>query len=73
MHRLKMAYPVLELGKDKVVAELREYLMRYTNLYTIGRAGKFEYTHVHDLLRQGKELAKLLKVETREPAALDSA
>ncbi len=73
VHRLKMAYPVLELGKDKVVAELREYLMRYTNLYTIGRAGKFEYTHVHDLLRQGKELAKLLKIETREPAALGSA
>jgi len=63
VHRLKMAYPVLELGKDKVVVELREYLMRFTNLYTIGRAGRFEYTHVHDLLRQGKELAKLLSAE----------
>ncbi|MBL0062359.1 MAG: FAD-dependent oxidoreductase [bacterium] len=64
VHRLKMAYPVLELEKDKVVAELRDYLMRFTNLYTIGRAGKFEYTHVHDLLRQGKDLSKLLSAES---------
>ncbi len=66
VHRLKQAYPVLELGKDKVVAELRDYLLRFTNLYTIGRAGRFEYTHVHDLFRQGKELATLLSAEKPE-------
>lgn len=64
VHRLKSAYPVLEMGKDKTVSELRCYLERFSNLYTVGRAGKFEYTHVHDLLRQGKELARLLRIDT---------
>lgn len=64
VHRLRAAYPVLEMGREVVVNELRDFLGRFVNLYTVGRAGRFEYTHVHDLLRQGKELAKLLSVET---------
>lgn len=72
VHRLTKAYPVLELGKEEVVEEIREYLCRFSNLCTVGRAGKFEYTHVHDLMRQGKELAKLLKGETLEVPALDT-
>lgn len=73
VHRLRAAYPVLEMGREAVVSELRDYLSRFVNLYTVGRAGRFEYTHVHDLLRQGKELARLLspEAETSEPALLD--
>lgn len=72
VHRLRAAYPVLELGKEEVVSEVGDYLRRFTNLYTVGRAGKFEYTHVHDLLRQGKDLAKLLRVERGAVRAPDN-
>lgn len=73
VHRLRAAYPVLEVGSEEVVAELRDFLSRFVNLYTVGRAGRFEYTHVHDLMRQAKDLAKLLKVERAELPAFDSA
>ncbi|MCB9367380.1 MAG: FAD-dependent oxidoreductase [Calditrichaeota bacterium] len=72
VHRLHTAYPILELGTAETVAELNEYLNRFVNLYTVGRAGRFEYTHVHDLLRQGKDLAKLLRAETSEARVFDS-
>ncbi|MCB1060697.1 MAG: FAD-dependent oxidoreductase [Calditrichaeota bacterium] len=72
VHRLRKAYPVLELGTDAVIEEIRDYLRRFANLYTVGRVGKFEYTHVHDLLRQGKELATLLSIESVETRALDN-
>lgn len=63
VHRLRRAYPVLEIGIHEKLDELRRYLQRFVNLYVVGRTGRFEYTHVHDLLRQGKELAKLMQTE----------
>jgi protoporphyrinogen oxidase len=73
VHRLKLAYPVLEIGTEEIVSGLRGYLARFLNLYTVGRAGRFEYTHIHDLLRQGKDLAGLLKVEEIPEPAFDIA
>lgn len=69
VHHLQAAYPVLELGTESVVENLLENMARFENLYLCGRAARFEYTHVHDLLRQGKELARVL-VGTEDTIAL---
>lgn len=61
IHRLRAAYPVLEVGVESIVRETQTYLNGLCNLHVVGRAGRFEYTHVHDLLRQGKELAQRIR------------
>jgi protoporphyrinogen oxidase len=55
VYRVPFAYPVLKLGFEETVRELLEYLHRYRNLYIIGRNGEFAYTHIHDLMRVGRE------------------
>ena len=73
VHRLRAAYPVLEIGSQEKVEAVQDYLRRFANLHVIGRAGRFEYTHVHDLCRQGRELARLLTDQTRAALASGNA
>ncbi|MBK8129680.1 MAG: hypothetical protein IPK53_12545 [bacterium] len=69
IHRLRAAYPILEVGVESIVRETQTYLNGLCNLHVVGRAGRFEYTHVHDLLRQGKELAQRMQASV-EPAGI---
>lgn len=55
LHRIPFAYPVLETGFEHVSQEIINYLQRFTNLHLTGRSALFRYTHIHDLLRAGKE------------------
>jgi protoporphyrinogen oxidase len=55
--RLPRAYPVLEVGVEEVVAQITDYLSRFENLVLTGRNGRFEYAHLHDMLRWGKDAA----------------
>ncbi len=55
--RLRYAYPVLTTDAESKVAKIRNYLFEFTNLHIIGRAAEFEYTHFHDLMRKGEQLA----------------
>lgn len=69
VHRLPFAYPVLELATEGRVREVDAHVSRFANLHVVGRAGRFEYVHVHDLVRAGRELveriaATLARVET---------
>ena len=64
--RLNLAYPILELGFEDKVAQLMDWLERFDNLWLSGRNGKFAYTHLHDMMRFGKEIVE-------EQAALVSA
>ena len=59
-HLLPFAYPVYALGYEEEMAVIAEGLAAISNLDTVGRAGGFVYSHLHDQLRFGKDyIAKL--------------
>jgi protoporphyrinogen oxidase len=53
--RLPFAYPVLELGFEDKVRRLQAGLSVLENVQFAGRNGRFQYTHMHDMLRFGKD------------------
>jgi len=57
VRRISHAYPILEVSFERRVAQLSAHLSGFANLKLAGRSGLFEYTHIHDLIRLGKELA----------------
>ncbi|MGQ0637377.1 MAG: FAD-dependent oxidoreductase [Planctomycetaceae bacterium] len=57
-HRLHHAYPILELKYEECVNPALAYLHRFRNLKLAGRNGCFEYTHLHDLMRQGLDAVR---------------
>lgn len=59
-HRLQNAYPVLELGVEDVVEELREFTGRFRNLHLVGRNQLFRYVHIHNLVDDAFELVDRL-------------
>ncbi|HVM95646.1 MAG TPA: hypothetical protein VMT89_04625, partial [Candidatus Acidoferrales bacterium] len=58
--RIANAYPVLDVGAAGRLAHVERYLRRFTNLYRIGRAASFRYSHFHDVMREGRLLAESL-------------
>ena len=54
-HFLANAYPVYSLDYSRDVRIITEELARISNLSTIGRAGLFLYSHLHDQLRLAKD------------------
>jgi protoporphyrinogen oxidase len=60
-HYLANAYPVYTQNYAERVSTIRDSLKPIVNLDTIGRAGLFYYSHLHDQLRFGKNyVASLL-------------
>ena len=55
-HRLHHAYPILELGYESRLAPILAYLGGFENLSLAGRNGCFVYTHLHDMMRSGREI-----------------
>jgi protoporphyrinogen oxidase len=58
--RIADAYPVLDVGAASRLARIEKYLRRFRNLFYIGRAASFRYSHFHDLMREGWLLAESL-------------
>lgn len=56
VHRMKNAYPILDLKSEDVVSQLIDYAGRFRNLQLTGRNGLFLYTHLHDMLRFGMDV-----------------
>jgi protoporphyrinogen oxidase len=54
-HLLFNAYPVYTSGYGRDVAIVLESLGRIQNLETLGRAGRFVYSHLHDQMRFGRD------------------
>ncbi len=54
-HFIPNAYPVYTNGYASDVGVIREGLASIGNLETLGRAGRFVYSHLHDQLRFGKD------------------
>jgi protoporphyrinogen oxidase len=63
-HFVPNAYPVYSSDYGRQVAIVRDALARIENLDSIGRAGRFVYSHLHDQLRFGKDLVAAF-LETR--------
>jgi protoporphyrinogen oxidase len=56
--RLRHAYPVIDTGAEAALEPVHAWLARFDNLRRAGRAGRFAYTHIHDLMREGREVAQ---------------
>jgi protoporphyrinogen oxidase len=59
-HFIPNAYPVCANGYARDVGVIREALASIHNLETLGRAGRFVYSHLHDQLRFGKDCVRRL-------------
>ena len=59
-HFIPNAYPVCANGYARDVGVIREALASIGNLETLGRAGRFVYSHLHDQLRFGKDCVRSL-------------
>jgi protoporphyrinogen oxidase len=55
VHRVPHAYPVLERGIEARVSHLLDYCSRFANLRLAGRNAVFQYAHIHDMFRAGRE------------------
>lgn len=58
VRRIPCAYPVLELGWERGVIPVQEYLAGFANLRLLGRNARFAYTHLHDQVRAARELVE---------------
>lgn len=54
--RMDCAYPLLEIGSEEIAQKLLFFLNRFHNLKVAGRNGKFVYAHLHDMMRDGREI-----------------
>jgi protoporphyrinogen oxidase len=59
-HSIPNAYPVYTIDYANDVGIIRKALAAVVNLETIGRAGRFVYSHLHDQLRFGKDYVRQL-------------
>lgn len=55
--RLPFAYPVLERNFEDKIGRVMEFFDQFENLHFSGRNGKFMYTHLHDMMVYGREIA----------------
>ncbi|MDR4508316.1 MAG: FAD-dependent oxidoreductase [Candidatus Brocadiaceae bacterium] len=56
--RIFNAYPVLEAGFEQKIEPLFKYLSGFENLYLSGRNGLFAYTHIHDHMKNGRNIVR---------------
>jgi len=52
------AYPVIEMGYEKLVEEIKNYLSKFTNLVVIGRSGMFKYNNQDHAIATGLYAAR---------------
>ena len=57
--RLQRAYPILDRGYEKKSQGVIDYAESFGNLQLSGRNSKFLYTHMHDMMRFGKDTIEL--------------
>jgi len=62
--RERHAYPLYELGCEKKLARIKEYLGSFPRLQSVGRQGEFRYINVDDALLTGFAAADRLRAIT---------
>jgi protoporphyrinogen oxidase len=68
-HFIPNAYPVYTSRYSADVAGILDGLARFSNLETLGRAGRFVYSHLQDQLRFGKDYVRSLTEASRAHSA----
>jgi len=68
-HVIPNAYPVYARDYARDARLVREALSRVHNLETLGRAGRFVYSNLHDQLRFGKDYVRELTASRRAHSA----
>ena len=68
-HFIANAYPVYTSHYAEDVAAILDGVGRFENLVTVGRAGRFVYSHLHDQLRFGKDYVRSLTEASRAHSA----
>jgi protoporphyrinogen oxidase len=58
VYPMHYAYPVLGIGFEVKIEKLFNYLKRFQNLAFMGRNSRFEYIHLHDIMKSGKEIVE---------------
>ena len=53
--RMQHAYPVLEKGYEKRVQDVIDFVKGFANLNLSGRNGRYVYSHMHDMMRCGRD------------------
>ena len=56
LRKLENAYPVLENDFETKIQPIFDYLSDFKNLILTGRNGLFEYTHIHDHMKNGRKI-----------------
>jgi len=56
--KIKNVYPVYDLNYTKNLQIIKEYLAKFSNLYLIGRSGRFQYTNQDHSLEMGIATAR---------------
>ncbi len=69
LHFIPNAYPVYASGYERDVAAVGDALAPIDNLETVGRAGRFVYSHLHDQLRFGRDYVRSIAREARAHSA----
>jgi protoporphyrinogen oxidase len=69
-HRLRHAYPVLSVGEESALEPVHAWLGRFGNLRSAGRAGRFAYTHIHDLMKEGRQVVGALAARASIPTGM---
>jgi protoporphyrinogen oxidase len=69
-HFVRNAYPVYARGYADHVGVIRSALLPIENLDTLGRAGQFVYSHLHDQLRYAKDYVAALTQAEKAPAPI---
>ncbi len=68
-HFISNAYPVYARNYAGDTRVIRDALSGFTNLETVGRAGRFVYSHLHDQMRFGKDYVRELTESRRAHSA----
>tara|TARA_B100000945_G_scaffold64562_1_gene48242 strand:+ start:1992 stop:3317 length:1326 start_codon:yes stop_codon:yes gene_type:complete len=55
-YKIHHAYPILELGFEKKLDSILTYLETIKNLKISGRNGLFQYSHIHDHMKNAREI-----------------
>lgn len=58
VRRISNAYPILEFGFEEKCEAIHGYLRTFKNLACSGRGGRFQYIHLHDMMRLGKRIVE---------------
>ena len=56
IHKISHAYPILAIGFEDKINSILNYLSRFKNLHLSGRNGLFQYSHIHDHMKNAREL-----------------